>query len=209
MSANDAKRAKPAVIQQRFLDLFETDFYDDFLGEVWIREAVWDKCNVTRHNYQNPLVNNDTWDGIWEFFTTEYTKVPGKFELLAQLGIHGIPDLKALYQAKKAKHLANLKKLKLAYHHSDQDSKAVKIAKAARDPRLSFLDPIHCKKIEFLIDSIDMYEMPDLTRAKERAKSRSAAAGQPSEEVRQSVAAAEEPPQQVLPLIQFFICCLF
>ena len=113
----------------------------------------------------------DAWAGVWSFFCTEYRKIPGKFELLASLGYHGVQELKSLWDSQKTKHLANLKKLKDAYLHSGQDSKALRTAKAARDKRLVFLDPIHCKTIDFdlgILDSLAIISEPDLPSVRRR-----------------------------------------
>ena len=46
-----------------------------------------------------PEVKEEAWDIIWQFFVIEYSLITGKFELLQELGIKGIPVQADLWNA--------------------------------------------------------------------------------------------------------------
>ena len=69
-----------------------------------------------------------------------------------------------------------MKALKAAYNKSGDKAKALKMARDARDRRLSFLDGIVCAKINLQLESIDIFELPDLPSVRKTEAEKQAAA---------------------------------
>ena len=63
--------------------------------DTFFKTLTWVTVPISQE-YLNFAKKKEAWDIIWQFFVIEYSLITGKFALMQELGIKGIPVLKDL-----------------------------------------------------------------------------------------------------------------
>ena len=66
--------------------------------DTFFKTLTWVTVPISQE-YLNFAKKKEAWDIIWQFFVIEYSLITGKFALMQELGIKGIPVLKDLWNA--------------------------------------------------------------------------------------------------------------